>query len=368
MATALLLASKKPNLDAPDEESQDDDEEPNVGFMQSDKQRKVGAFGLAAIAFNALALMSTMSPFIMISLTIAVISAVLTMWNELIIANTGSLRYYINMMRQQAGRLGGENDKLSASNDKLVEETDGLKKIEAGLNDVVSRQGGDMDKFMGLLEENKATLKAMKRIVDLIMYQNLMGFVIDADLSFNHTIDSGMEVDLLICRLEAFDFFDINEESMRKLISDNNGDIYDIVTDIVDLLENGNEEEMAKFITKKTDAVLDAYHEDKETSIDRSDVENDSDDAASIIAARKACQIIPEDSNESSSDDSSDSDSSSDKKPKAIDKRVMFAQKSAPSDSSSSESESEEEEKVTKKKKKGGSSLRRRLGDDCKTS
>lgn len=89
MATALLLASKTPDLDAPDEESQDDDEEPNVGFMQSEKQRKVAAFGLAAIAFNALALMSTMSPFVMINLAISVICAVLTMWNELIIANTG---------------------------------------------------------------------------------------------------------------------------------------------------------------------------------------------------------------------------------------------------------------------------------------
>ena len=118
-----------------------------------------------------------------------------------------------------------------------------------------------------------------------------------------------------------------------------------------------NEEEMAKFITKKTDAVFGEFSKDKETSIDRSDLDNESD-AASIISARKACQIIPDDSDESSSDDSSDSDSSSDKKPKAIDKTVNFAQKSASSDSSSSESESEEEEKVTKKKKKRGGSCK----------
>mmetsp|Transcript_25020 Transcript_25020/g.25472 ORF Transcript_25020/g.25472 Transcript_25020/m.25472 type:complete len:165 (-) Transcript_25020:547-1041(-) len=158
-------------------------------------------------------------------------------------ANLLSLKHLINLLRGKISTISIQNNKLSCENKNLVMQSDGLMEAEGNLNDILSQQNCTMNNFIGVIKEGKDLKKRMKRTMDLIMYQNLLGFVIDSDLNQNFKIDA-MEIDLLIHRLDTFDYFNIDEKRLREMIGHNEGDIYATVADIVDIIENGEEEEV----------------------------------------------------------------------------------------------------------------------------
>mmetsp|Transcript_10168 Transcript_10168/g.12434 ORF Transcript_10168/g.12434 Transcript_10168/m.12434 type:complete len:182 (+) Transcript_10168:1-546(+) len=160
---------------------------------------------------------------------------------------------------------------------------------EGSLSDILSRQDCTMDNFIGVMKEGKDLKKRMKRTMDLIMYHNLLGFVIDSDLNQNSKIGA-MEIDLLIHRLDTFDYFNIDEKRLREMINHNEGDIYATVADIVDIIENGEEEEVDQFLRKNEEEFFKRFsHTDRSNIVLES---NEDGNAKSRPSTSEAAALV----------------------------------------------------------------------------
>ena len=135
------------------------------------------------------------------------------------------------------------------------------------------------------------------------MYQNLLGLVIDSDLNQNFKIDA-MEIDLLIHRLDTFDYFNINEKRLREMIGHNEGDIYATISDIVDIIENGEEEEVDQFLHANEEEFLKRFsHSDRSNIILETNLDGNVKSVPSTLEA--AALVLAEFSELAESDNSS---------------------------------------------------------------
>lgn len=131
------------------------------------------------------------------------------------------------------------------------------------------------------------------------MYQNLLGFVIESDANRNETIDQ-KEIDILIFRMKAFEYFDINEVALRKLIADNNSNIYAIASNLLKIIEHGKKEEVDKIVQYKIDEFVRSRTRQRIVHSRKID-----DDGNHIKSTRELCAMVAIDFDVSSDDDSS---------------------------------------------------------------
>jgi len=175
-----------------------------------------------------------------VNIALATIFMTYSVINEYRLANILSLRSFINKLRENLQVLMNLNDKLSNESNKLVTQTESLKKKEDEVKGIVDKQNYSMDRFIKNMKADKDINEEMKETVDLLMYQTLVQFVISSDRSSDFTIH-GKEIELLFVKLHAWEYFEINEGALRKIIAKHNGEIDGILTYLSKLIHHTEE-------------------------------------------------------------------------------------------------------------------------------
>lgn len=111
-----------------------------------------------------------------------------------------SLREVMNQFRLLINKLSFQNDRLTEQNDKLRNQVDKLKVVEERLSNVVTRQGGDVDKFVFAVKENAAVQARMKTYLKAAAMQDAVSAVLKSDRNRDNVFGDD-EIDMLVHRM-----------------------------------------------------------------------------------------------------------------------------------------------------------------------
>jgi hypothetical protein len=84
------------------------------------------------------------------------------------------------------------------------------KEVEARLQNIVVRQGANVDEIVKLVKDNQVVVNEMTNCVKARAMQQLINIVIRTDQSRDFTIDDG-EIEIMLARLRQVEYLNFDE-------------------------------------------------------------------------------------------------------------------------------------------------------------
>lgn len=178
--------------------------------------------------------------------SVALATVPLVGWQRTQIVDTRGLRDFINEIRNTVNQFAETNKKLTANIDQLEQETSRLGETEAAFQSLAEKQGQSVGELVRLVKENGENIVKMKAIMKGETSQLLIRTVMQGDMNEDYHVDA-REVEFLILRLQQVEFIKFDEERLRKVIADNNGDMDCIMKLALEIFDDDIPEEAKLF-------------------------------------------------------------------------------------------------------------------------
>ncbi|KAL7523547.1 hypothetical protein ACHAWF_000565, partial [Thalassiosira exigua] len=139
-----------------------------------------------------------------------------------------TFRNALNGIREQQGRLSGQNDILSAEIDDLQSDVDRMKDVQEALGGLAETQGSQLDELMELIEENKQINLALRSVLKSKALEEVITLVLDIDNDGSFTIQD-KEVDRLIIGMKLLEDIAFNESMFREEVIACGGNVDEVI-------------------------------------------------------------------------------------------------------------------------------------------
>jgi restriction endonuclease S subunit len=139
-----------------------------------------------------------------------------------------TFRNALNGIREQQGRLSGQNDILSAEIDDLQSDVDRMKDVQEALGGLAETQGSQLDELMELIEENKQINLALRSVLKSKALEEVITLVLDIDNDGSFTIQD-KEVDRLIIGMKLLEDITFNESMFREEVIACGGNVDEVI-------------------------------------------------------------------------------------------------------------------------------------------
>eukprot|EP00542_Grammatophora_oceanica_P014817 CAMPEP_0194030674 /NCGR_PEP_ID=MMETSP0009_2-20130614/4061_1 /TAXON_ID=210454 /ORGANISM="Grammatophora oceanica, Strain CCMP 410" /LENGTH=307 /DNA_ID=CAMNT_0038670655 /DNA_START=11 /DNA_END=934 /DNA_ORIENTATION=+ len=192
-----------------------------------------------------------LSAFTLVVVSGSPITYVAMVWSLLVAPVACAQRYQLsrmdtfrdvhNALRQDVNRLQEENNDLELQNDRLQEQANQVKDLEAGLQDVLEKQGTNVNAFVKSVKENGEILKEIEKNLMYDVMQNVMSTIMRADLDGDFQIDPE-EVTILILRLKQLPGVeDVDEAAIHRMLEQRGNGLDKVMAFVKDLMADKEE-------------------------------------------------------------------------------------------------------------------------------
>lgn len=144
-------------------------------------------------------------------------------------------------LQREVDRLTVENERLAKSVEELTTTVDKLEETEKALDAITETQGQSVTAFQDQVKQNREILDKMTQNLRANALQNVISILIRSDTDGDFHIDDA-EIDDLIARMERLNGVDINDNAVRKVIKQHNGDINALMEILKDVMNKDPKE------------------------------------------------------------------------------------------------------------------------------
>mmetsp|Transcript_28172 Transcript_28172/g.61370 ORF Transcript_28172/g.61370 Transcript_28172/m.61370 type:complete len:267 (-) Transcript_28172:105-905(-) len=187
-------------------------------------EKVVGVMAAAAVGTSLAAMVVQGGSIVLVAGILSCIVGPLAYWQQTRLTDIRTLQETHEAMKAEVDRLTVENDRLAKSVEELTTAVGKLEDTEKALDAITETQGKSVAAFADQVEQNKEILAKMNENLRANVLQNVISILIRSDTDGDFIIDDA-EVDNLISRVEHLNGVDIHDANVRKVISDNKGDI-----------------------------------------------------------------------------------------------------------------------------------------------
>ena len=144
-------------------------------------------------------------------------------------------------LQREVDRLTVENERLAKSVEELTTTVGKLEETEKALDAITETQGQSVAAFQDQVKQNREILEKMTQNLRANALQNVISILIRSDTDGDFHIDDA-EIDDLIARMERLNGVDINDNAVRKVIKQHNGDINALMEILKDVMNKDPKE------------------------------------------------------------------------------------------------------------------------------
>jgi hypothetical protein len=159
----------------------------------------------------------------LMSLCVVFLAPVLTVQGTRL-RKLGGLRHQHNLLRENVGRLGTENNKLTISVATLTTHTVKLKQVQESLERVAKKSGQSVDRLVALVRENGNVQKEIHDNLQAQVLQEIVTVAVQTDRDRNFIL-SAKEVDALLVRIKNLPGVEVDEQVFRTHIKSDKGEL-----------------------------------------------------------------------------------------------------------------------------------------------
>jgi len=194
------------------------------------KDPKFSLMSLATIAMAGgstvmwiLSLATSYGVIVLAGSLVSFLVAPIALYQRHILNSMDGFRQIHNKLRNEVGKLTGENDELEQNVDSLADQANKVKEVEGQLGDIAAQQGSNVNQLVGLVKENGELQKEMEELLKGQVMEQVMGIILMSDRDQDFHLDD-MEINMLMMRIKGVPGVDgIDEDKFRQMLNDNPG-------------------------------------------------------------------------------------------------------------------------------------------------
>lgn len=178
-------------------------------------ERALLSIGSVTCVVSIITLILTDSMIVIVAMLFGVICSTTVILRQRRISSKDTVRKPINVLKQLAKKYHNLNAELRKSINSLLPQASKVKGMEEQVEDLVRKNGMNMNEFNDSLYQNSKLLEEMREKMKLQTSQEILRLFFLSDRSKNNALDHN-EVEILIVRLSVLSGVIFNEELFRN--------------------------------------------------------------------------------------------------------------------------------------------------------
>ena len=199
-------------------------------------EKAAAALAVCSVATSIVAMIITQGTLVLIAGILSCLMGPWAYYQQTRLTDIRSLKETHEALEKEVDYLSNENHRLGKSIKGLTSTVGKLEDTEKALDAITETQGNSVKAFAMQVDENKEILDKMESNLRANVLQNVIDILIRSDNDGDFIIDD-VEVDDLIARMERLQGGDMDDDKVRKIISDNNGDVNALMQIVKAVLE-----------------------------------------------------------------------------------------------------------------------------------
>ncbi|KAL7573365.1 hypothetical protein ACA910_011725 [Epithemia clementina (nom. ined.)] len=156
-------------------------------------------------------------------------------WQKTQLKSLGGMRGQQNALREKVNTLTAENSKLSSSIDTMERQVEQLKHVEAELDSIAKKAGGQVDRIVNIVHENGELQRKIRSLLDDEVLQQIITAILTTDRDGDYSLNP-MERRQLEYRLKNIPGIIFHPDRFEAYCASDDGDL--TLADVMKIARN----------------------------------------------------------------------------------------------------------------------------------